>query len=464
MYLCLNSYIFIRCIDKKLAITNSKDNFTLFGDYSSYFFLKNLSHWPQHIDDISKKIAESFTPRADIAEVKKDAIELFSDLNKNGILAIGSTAEECRKNIKKFSYSEIDVKNFKPAEDKIQKAKKPEKPHALLTSLAMEITSMCNERCIHCYIPHETKNAVMSEHDFYRIINLAAENEAFSSVSFTGGECMSHPSFKKFVRYVKGKGFAAAVMSNLTLLDDEMIDIFADGGQTNVAVSLFSLNPAIHDKITSLPGSWHKTMENIKKLKKADIPVSLSTQAMEINKDSFADLYAFAEDNGFRIACDWTISCRQNGDTDNLGLRIKDLSCYKDICMVRLQHSSTLKEEICEALQGSLKTAESPLCTAGKNKLYVCANLDVQACPGWDMPVGNLKKESLSDIWEKSEKLKQVRAATLGSFPKCVQCKNNVFCFPCMSFAYKECKKDGYFEMPEYFCKIQDIIRETAQE
>ena len=45
------------------------------------------------------------------------------------------------------------------------------------------------------------------------------------------------------------------------------------------------MNPEIHDKITTVKGSFEKTKAAIEKLVAADVPVQISCPLMKANKD-----------------------------------------------------------------------------------------------------------------------------------------------------------------------------------
>ena len=96
------------------------------------------------------------------------------------------------------------------------------------------------------------------------------------SVTLSGGECMTHPKFKEYLRAAKKYDFYVNILSNLTLLDDEIIQIMKEGNVSSVQVSLYSMNPEHHDAITKLPGSFEKTKAAIFKLIENDLPLQVS--------------------------------------------------------------------------------------------------------------------------------------------------------------------------------------------
>lgn len=463
MYYQLNNFTFIRNVNNYLQIVDKRDDSELIGDFSSWLFAKHLNYCPLDIDKIVNNICSEFVGNVDFSTVKNDAIDFFDSLVDYGLVSKNDQAKSPVEAVSKTNNQAKQATLLSKEQMEQFQTMKNQKP--CLQNIIIEITQKCNERCVHCYIPHENKNSIMSDKDFYAIVDMCGGIETILNVRITGGECMSHPSFKNYIRYVKDKGFALTLLTNLTLLDDETINILKEGTLSQVQVSMFSVNPEIHDRITAVPGSLEKTMKNIEKLKAAGVPVSIATQAMEINKDSIERLYEYTIKHGFNLRCDWTIIAKENRNSENLSYRIRDLSNYKNICKSRLKHCDGYEKELRKALSRDPKPETSHLCNAGTNGLYIDTNLKVHPCPGWDLIVGDLKSDSLSDIWNKSEKLQKVRDVVLKDFPKCAKCDIRNLCSICMAQADMEkVANDFKFEMPEYVCSMYRVIYDTIQD
>ncbi len=462
MYYKLNNFVFVRNINNYLQIVDKRDDSELIGDYVSFLFAKHLDYSPLQIEKIANNICSEFSGNIDFQTIKKDATLFFDRLKDFGLVSSSDSIEGFLDN---NSIIILPKQKILLPKDELKKFQELKKNNPRIQSIIVEITQKCNERCVHCYIPHENKNLLMSDNDFYSIVDACCEIGTVVNFRISGGECMSHPSFKKYIRYVKDKGFALTLLTNLTLLDDETIDILKEGTLSQVQVSMFSVNPEIHDRITTVPGSLEKTMKNIEKLEAAGVPVSIATQAMELNKDSIEELYEYTNKHGFNLRCDWTIIAKENRNEENLSYRIRDLSNYKNICKTRLKHCDGYEKELNEALSRSPKPETSHLCNAGTNGLYIDTNLNVHPCPGWDLIVGDLRSDSLSDIWNKSEILQKIRNVVLKDFPKCAKCDIRNLCSICMAQADMEkVANDFKFEMPEYVCSMYRVIYDTIQE
>lgn len=463
MFYKLNNFVFIRLINDRLFLFDKLTGENIHGDRVAYIFVKYLTYEPQHIDIILEQIVAEFNSSVERETIKTDLEIFYEEFVEKKILSKGESEFLCNSNETKFSYSSISntqYSNTTENDDLIKIAKENSQDPQLLY-IMLEITKYCNERCLHCYIPHESKNVFLSDNDFYKIIDECKQIGTIISFRVSGGECMSHPSFKKYIKYIKDNGFALTVLTNLTLLDDEIISILKEGLLSDVQVSLFSLDEKIHDKITTIPGSLKKTLENLDKLYNENIPVSIATQAMEINKDSIKDIYEYAEEHDFKLNFDWTIVAKEDKSIDNLDYRIRNISFYSELCKQRMKFNKKYREEFIETY--SLKKCpESYLCNAGINGLHITPDLKTHPCPGWSINLGDLKHYSLKEIWQSSQKLKEIRQVKLRDFEKCVNCDKNTICHICMAQAYNE--SNGKFQMPDYVCQMYEVIRGTVFE
>ena len=185
-------------------------------------------------------------------------------LERDGFVVSGETTQECDEKDKRFSY-----KTFKPEIIKkdpsitILHTKRSTqdfledyfKGKPQLTNLHIEIISKCNERCIHCYIPHDNKVSYMEPDIFYDILKQCKEMRLLH-LTLSGGEPMLHKNFCDFLRKCREYDFSVNVLSNLTLLNDEIIKEMKMNPLLGVQVSLYSMDSNIHDEINQMKGSF----------------------------------------------------------------------------------------------------------------------------------------------------------------------------------------------------------------
>lgn len=104
------------------------------------------------------------------------------------------------------------------------------------------------------------------------------------------------------------------------------------------------------------------------------------------------------------------------------------------------------------------------LAGVGYDNCCITANGDVYPCAGWqDLVLGNVYKRSLKDIWENSERLKELRRITQSSFPECLNCEAMDYCARCLVRNYNESGGD-MFAINKHFCEVAFLNKRLVEE
>lgn len=159
-----------------------------------------------------------------------------------------------------------------------------------LGMLFVEMTSQCNESCIHCYAESSPERSEsLSLDDIRRGLDQARDlGRAF--VQFTGGDPLIHPHLVDAVAYAHSLDFAGIeIYTNGILLSDRLLEKL-DPFSPNIAFSLYSHNAVTHDTITALPGSFQRTTGAIKRAKAAGFNVRIGVILMQENADQAVEI------------------------------------------------------------------------------------------------------------------------------------------------------------------------------
>jgi radical SAM protein with 4Fe4S-binding SPASM domain len=439
---------------------------------SGAVFMSVLGRKAQTFDELAKKIKKQYTD-VDFRTIKKDAKEFYCMLERDGFVVSGETSLECDEKETRFSYKRVDPeiinKNFSSTiihsenstPDFLEEYFKG-KPQ--LTSLHIEIISKCNERCVHCYIPHDYKLSYIEPDLFYDILKQCKDIRLLH-LTISGGEPMLHKSFCDFLRKCKEYDLSINVLSNLSLLNDEILDEMKTNPLLGVQVSLYSMNPDIHDEITQIKGSFEKTKNAILKLIENDIPIQISCPIMKQNKKCYNDVIKWAEKHKIHVGDDYGIIARYNHTTQNLNCRLS-INEIKEVIDDKVANDSKYIEQIeIEAEKKKNMTSNDFVCSVCHSSICIADNGNVYPCAGWqDYIVGNINETSLNDIWDNSEKVQYLRNLRKQDFPKCIQCPDKEFCTMCMVRNANESPLGDPLAVNEYFCNIVRLNRKIMLE
>lgn len=423
---------------------------------SGAVFLSILTKEPQDINEIIGKLSSVFVG-VTVDDLKKDAIDFYNQFVQLGFLSFGETKEEC--NIDKEIIEKEDVHSEINCDSCSSNVLKQEN---ILRGIHIEVVNICNERCVHCYIPHKLKTKEIDLKLFYKIVEEGRKLNILN-VTLSGGEPLAHKDICKFLKKCRELDLSVNILSNLTLLNDEILSEIKKNPLISVQVSLYSINPLIHDSITNLVGSCEKTKMAIKKLISCGIPVQIACPIMKQNKNAYKDVLNWGRENNISVVLDYMIFA----EYDHSGINIKNrLSCEEisNILDEQFTANKVYLMDIKEKADANKKlTLKSCVCSICKYYLCVSAEGNVFPCAGWQNYIlGNLRNSSISEIWEKSEKVKYLREIKREQFTKCMNCDDKDFCTICMMKNFNEDKDENIFNPNKANCNLSSIMHQKV--
>lgn len=426
-----------------------------FVSESGAVMLSMLSKSPRDVESVVDDLMRIFRGigREDL---KPDVVDFFHSLVEKGYLSEGLTASSCIDRdlppVPTPSYEERA--SIVPMEDC---AGGLMSPSDFLRSIHFDVTSACNEHCVHCYIPDGCKKKTIEANLFLRILEEARRLNAIH-VTLSGGEPLLHEDFNSFLKRCRELDLSVNVLSNLTLLTDNHVSEMAMNPLLSVQASLYSMNPLVHDSITGLVGSFNKTVDGILRLIEAGIPVQISCPVMKQNKDSFFDVVVWGREHNVAVAIEPVIFASYDHSGSNLDNRISlnELDAVLDKEMSG-GYASVIKEA---ASEKELLTGKDPVCSVCRYSLCVSVEGNVFPCAGWQSNViGNLNMSTLKEVWESSEKIRWLRGIKREAFPKCVSCENRGYCTVCMMANANEDPDGNPFFIDDFHCKVASKTR-----
>ena len=391
-----------------------------------------------------------------------DIIELFEVLVNDGFLMKGGLRDDNTQETRLFNDNHsAHVTTFSC------------KPHALNnstqaffhqhfgdnpfpTSVHLEIAAACNEKCVHCYIPQGIKIGIMP-FDMVKSVIKQCTNLNILYITLSGGEPMLHPDFLKILSLCNDNDFSVNVLSNLTNLNEVIVEEMVANPLLSVQASLYSTDEAVHDSITGVPGSCKKTMQSILSLVHHNIPVQISCPIMKQNYNSYREVMNWGKEEGVTVSADYVIIGRCDGTSTNLQCRLQ----MEEIAAI-------LKEELSEPLSreslseevrnNKMRLQDDFICGVCGSSICVRANGDVFPCAGWENCVlGNINELSLKDIWFNSEKAIGLRSLRRRDFTKCNSCEYEDYCTLCLVRNANENEAADPLIVNDFFCEVAKL-------
>lgn len=437
-------------------------------------FLSVISREPQSLEKLSTKVCEFFED-VTIDGIQDDMKEFLDSLVADRYLVCADTAEECAAKDTFFNYAENpktlstynaqqnpdDEKFYADTQDIIGNYYR-QYPH--IHRCQIETTNRCNERCIHCYIPHDLKNVVLPyeviESVLYQLHDLGV-----MGLTLSGGEFFTHPDAERILRKAHELDFSFYILSNITLITPHMIEILKEVNPNYVQTSLYSVVPEEHDHITQLKGSCEKTKAAIDALITANIPVQISCPVMKSNYKTYKEVMRYAYERNCKAQTDFVMMARYDFSTDNLAERLtmeQTEELLKDIIQFNKDYLVFTDTPVSPISRNEWE--KQPFCGVGTDNLCIASDGIVYPCSGWQgMACGNVREQPIKDIWEKSPQLNKLRRLTKSAIPQCYDCEDKQFCAPCLVRNFNESGGD-YLKVASHFCKAAHLNRKLVEE
>ena len=323
----------------------------------------------------------------------------------------------------------------------------------LLQLLILQMNYKCNLQCAHCYNTKGKENFEISFEIAKNIIDQAFDI-GIQTVGITGGECTCNKYFLEIIKYIRSRHLALVFITNSQILYDnkDLFNSVVSLFPRLIKTSLYSMDPEIHDSITRVKGSQHKTVEVIKKLKEAGIPVCINLFLTNKNKKSYTDIISFANELGIEVDISTHFVYNPNNKNSYMKLSNKELKAlYKDKNFPLSIYNSQIF--------GSKKDNRS-ICRAGETVLSISPDLNVTPCNDFEYILGNLKEDSLYNIWiEKVPKFRELfKRNNLN------ECFTKEYCKYCLYCPTQSFYESGFLKKSSTGCENAYAYNEALKE
>jgi len=320
------------------------------------------------------------------------------------------------------------------------------------------VTRACNLRCLHCHV--SARESLPDELNLKEAIHTIDEMHSLGTqaVIFSGGEPLLRKNFVlQLIEHCDDLGIIPAMLSNGLLMTPQTVLELQEAGLKAVGLPIDSVVPEKHDHLRNVPGTFNKTVQAIKTCLELDLEVVITTMAL---KDTYTEMPKRIEYlNGLGVdevavydlvpvgrgkdvmdnamTMDQRVNLikwlqRQQEDTEMTFTMSGGTPLYPEIaCEMHHNHGTKAKDLLIKEFW----IHNGIGCHAGNMYFSLRPNGDISPCTFLPIKVGNIRNQSLREIWQKAPLLNALRQRQ-NLKGKCGSCEYREGCGGCRGRAY----------------------------
>jgi radical SAM protein len=337
-----------------------------------------------------------------------------------------------------------------------------------------EMTKACDLSCFHCRAsaqPEPDSDELSDVEGRNLIDELATMGRPRPILILTGGDCLKRPDIIELVTYATERGVPVAVAPSVTAqLTDSTLHALRQHGVKTVSLSLDGASAKTHDDVRGVPGHFNDTMNAVATLKRCGFTVQINTTVMAPNLEELADIAVLMQELGVDI---WEVffliatgrgteviasSSQENEDICNFlvdasryGFTVRTVEApfFRRIAAQRrapvdgqsdTESTGSLYIRLRDRLVSQLGQPSRPARTTtaatrdGKGVIFIAANGDVYPSGFLPLRLGNVRTQSLADIYRLNPLLRLIRDAAFDG--ACGSCEHAQLCGGSRARAY----------------------------
>jgi len=321
------------------------------------------------------------------------------------------------------------------------------------------ITDRCNLRCSHCYQEDYSGSNELGLDGLKQIadeiIRTLTKWDKKGDIAITGGEPLLKKEVFPLINYLESSNEIATVdlLSNGTLINESIVEQIRELKKIRcVQISLDGAFAKSNDAIRG-EGTFEKAVEGIRSLRKSGISVNIMFTLQRRNVEDIPSIIDLAVAEGISF-----LTIERFVPTGS-GARINDELLSPEKIKKTFGYISERAEQeinrggltsisrsrplwvMCNSNTGfrsgdmSIKDTVGGICSIGLDGLCILPDATVLACRRLPIPIGNLKEDSIENIWFTSDLLWQIREKR-NIKGKCNSCDLVFQCSGCRAMAY----------------------------
>ncbi len=309
--------------------------------------------------------------------------------------------------------------------------------------ISWNLTKLCNLRCPHCYLEAGKKDA--EELDTERCLALVDEMVDLGTemLILTGGEPLLRKDIFEIASAASSRGLWVVMGTNGVLINDRVAAKMVECGIKGVGISIDSIDPAKHDRFRGGPSSWEHSVRALDVCREHGLAVLVQTTVMEENRDEIPQLIDFARERGvWSFNLYFLVRSGRGRELHELTTEATE-AMLTDLVQAQERYKPMLVRSKCApqfkriAYEAGRAGLESGGCMAGVDYCRITPGGEVTPCPYMDLVAGNVREQSLAEVWQGSPVLQRLR--DLDQLKgRCGACEYKELCGGCRCRAYAE--------------------------
>ena len=308
-----------------------------------------------------------------------------------------------------------------------------------------ELTPRCTLDCVMCYV-HLFKNQMrkpeLTTEQWMSLIDEACD-AGMLFATLTGGECLLYPGFRQIYEHLQSKGVLVTILTNGTLLDEDMVNWLSERSPQRVQLSLYGSSPEGCGRVTGAPEAFYKVDKAIDLLKMANIPLDVTITLSKQMLPDFESILRYCEKKGisnFHVnSCPFDSREETQRSIDNFAPCLEDQ--IGSVRILKKVFEKKYGQEFFENLaheaekranNGSTMPKKGVPCSAGRNSFSI----------NWE---GKMIPCSIFDFSGQFPLIEGFQNAWIKLNSKCVEYNNPVECIGCTYFGTCRSCPAGHF-------------------
>ena len=168
-----------------------------------------------------------------------------------------------------------------------------------------ETTKACSLACRHCRASAQLDAlpGELSTQEGLALIDQIADMPGPSPILvFTGGDCFARADLARLIGYARSRGLRLGIAPSVTdRLTREALEEMYALGVRSVSISLDGANPESHDTLRGIPGHFDKTIETLHMMRDLGFRLQVNTTVMKHNAREMAEIFSLLRETGVSI-------------------------------------------------------------------------------------------------------------------------------------------------------------------